>query len=95
MKHLLAVFIAVLAAAPAQAMGMCGARDEFIRALNGKYLETPKHMAIAGEVNLVEVFTSRVGTWTILVTSPDGKTCIIAAGNSWEDLPVEILGDKT
>ena len=56
-------------------------------ASNDKYQETGKALAIAGQVNLVEVFASKAGTWTILVTTPEGKSCIIAAGNSWEDLP--------
>ena len=72
---------------PAQAVGMCGKRGDFIKALNDKYQETGKALGIAGQVNLVEVFASKAGTWTILVTTPEGKSCIIAAGSSWEDLP--------
>ena len=49
--------------------------------------ESGKAIGIAGQVNLVEVFASKAGTWTILFTTPQGKTCIIAAGSSWEDLP--------
>jgi len=81
--------------APAHAMGMCGKRADFIKALNDKYQETGKALAIAGQVNLVEVFASKAGTWTILVTTPEGKTCIIAAGNSWEDLPPTKEGKDT
>lgn len=78
--------IALSSASPAQA-AMCGKRADFIKALNDKYQESGKALAIAGQVNLVEVFASKAGTWTILVTTPEGKTCIIAAGSSWEDLP--------
>ena len=46
-------------------------------------------MAIAGQTSLVEVFTSKAGSWTILVTQPKGATCIIGAGQSWEDIPEE------
>ena len=80
-------FLALGASNSAQALGMCGKRADFIKALNDKYQESGKALAIAGQVNLVEVFASKAGTWTILVTTPEGKTCIIAAGNSWEDLP--------
>jgi hypothetical protein len=76
-------------------MGMCGPRADFIEALKSKYSETGKALAIAGQVNLVEVFTSKAGTWTILVTTPEGKSCIIAAGSSWEDLPPKINEEKT
>lgn len=79
--------IVLASAGPAQSAGMCGKRVDFIKALNDKYQESGKALGIAGQVNLVEVFASKAGTWTILVTTPEGKTCIIAAGNSWEDLP--------
>ncbi len=79
--------IALGSSNPAQALGMCGSRADFIKALSDKYQETGKALGIAGQVNLVEVFASKAGTWTILVTTPEGKSCIIAAGNSWEDLP--------
>ena len=78
--------IALGSASPAQA-AMCGKRVDFIKALNDKYQESGKAIGIAGQVNLVEVFASKAGTWTILVTTPEGKSCIIAAGSSWEDLP--------
>ena len=80
-------FLALAATSPAQALGMCGSRADFIKALSDKYQETGKALGIAGQVNLVEIFASKAGTWTILVTTPQGKSCIIAAGSSWEDLP--------
>ncbi len=80
-------FLALAFSNPAQAIGMCGSRADFIKALSDKYQETGKALGIAGQVNLVEIFASKSGTWTILVTTPDGKSCIIAAGSSWEDLP--------
>ncbi len=79
--------VMVLAASPAQAGLMCGKHVDFVKALTDKFEEQGKAMAIAGQRNLLEVFTSKSGTWTILMTSPEGKTCIVAAGNSWEDLP--------
>lgn len=70
------------------ASAMCGTRADFVKVLANKYQESPRSMAFAGEVNVVEVFTSKDGaTWTILVTTPDGKTCIIAAGKGWEEVP--------
>jgi hypothetical protein len=78
---------ALACASPAQAAAMCGKRGDFIKALADKYQESGKALGITGQVNLVEIFASKAGTWTILVTTPEGKTCIIAAGNSWEDLP--------
>lgn len=89
-------FLAILLlSVEAQAQGMCGKRADMVKALNDKYSEFGKAIAIAGQVNLVEVFASKAGTWTILITTPEGKTCIIAAGNSWEDLPPVTEGKDT
>lgn len=79
--------LALASSSPAQAVGLCGKRGDFVKALTDKYQESGKALGITGQVNLVEVFASKAGTWTILVTTPEGRTCIIAAGNSWEDLP--------
>jgi hypothetical protein len=82
-----ALGVLVALASPAQAAGMCGKRTDFVKALNDKYEEQGRAMAIAGQKNLLEIFTSKSGTWTMLMTTAQGQTCIIAAGNSWEDLP--------
>lgn len=85
------VFLIIVWMAPqAHALGMCGMRADFLKALSDKYQETGKALGIAGQVNLVEIFASKAGTWTILVTTPEGKSCIIAAGSSWEELPPTI-----
>ena len=34
---------------------------------------------------LYELFVADTGTWTILVTRPDGTSCIAASGDSWMD----------
>lgn len=86
-KILVTLAVLGLTATSAHALGMCGKRDDFIKALKDKYQESGKALGIAGQVNLVEIFASKAGTWTILVTTPQGKTCIIAAGSSWEELP--------
>ena len=95
MRTLAALLAVMLSAEPAQALGMCGLRADFIKALSDKYQETGKALGIAGQVNLVEIFASKAGTWTILVTTPQGKTCMIAAGNSWEELPQNFKEDET
>jgi len=30
--------------------------------------------------------TSDTGTWTITLTTPNGLTCLVASGQSWEEL---------
>ena len=32
----------------------------------------------------MEVFASSHGSWTMVLTMPDGKACMIATGDNWE-----------
>lgn len=65
----------------------CGLRDDIITMLASKYREVPRAMAIANKQLLLEVFTSKSGSWTILLTHPNGAACIVSAGDSWEEIP--------
>lgn len=88
MKEIVITLGIILALAlPAQAQSNCGSRASIIKMLAQKYKEAPKFIAIAGQKYLIEIFISKAGTWTILITEPEGKTCVIAAGDSWEALP--------
>ena len=35
---------------------------------------------------------SASGSWTLLVTGPDNLTCMLAAGEDWENIPSDIAG---
>ena len=79
--------------APANAQQMmqrsgpvCGERGSLITQLQGKYSERPKSMGLAANGSVLEVLTAKTGTWTIILTTPQGLTCLIAAGEHWEDM---------
>jgi uncharacterized membrane protein len=76
-----------LGSAPAHAMTPCGKRADFLKTLKDKFQEESRALGMVGKSSVMEIFTSKTGTWTILVTAPEGRSCIIAAGNSWEDVP--------
>jgi hypothetical protein len=88
-RVLLMLLCGTVVTMPAQAQAPCGNRGEIIKMLAEKYREMPRAMAIAKETSLLEIFTSKSGSWTILVTQPTGPSCIIGAGQSWEDIPLQ------
>lgn len=70
-------------AAPAQGSS-CGPRDEVVATLLDRYGENFSGGGLQGERAVYEVWTSdEVGTWTILLTRPDGISCIMASGTDW------------
>ncbi len=80
--------IMVLAAQQVQAQNRnCAPRADVIERLAGTYGETRKGIGIARQGAVMEVFASdETGSWTITVTLPDGMTCLVASGQSFEAL---------
>jgi hypothetical protein len=75
-------------AAPADAQSKCKARDSVIKLLGDKYQEAPVAIGVTSNGKLVEVLSSDTGeTWTILITSPEGVSCLVAAGEGWREAP--------
>lgn len=80
----------LVAVSPASAQGrvVCGARDALVAALARAYGELPRVRALTAGGALLEVFVAPGGaTWIIVITAPDGRSCIASAGEAW--LPVK------
>jgi len=88
-RTLLASFAALgamfaLATAPAGAQSSCGPREQLVKLLSDQYKEDPIGIGLAQPGQVLEVFASSNGTWSMVMTMPDGKACLIAAGDNWE-----------
>lgn len=102
MKLKLAVLTAVFGLAlpmAASAQGQnCGARNTVVDRLADKYGESRQSIGMAPKGRVVEVFASQeTGTWTITITMPNGVTCLVASGQSYEKLdePIEPAGIRS
>jgi hypothetical protein len=73
-----------LGTAPSSAQGSCGPREQLVKILADQYKEDPVGMGLAQPGQVLEVFASSNGSWTAVMTMPDGKACMIAAGDNWE-----------
>ncbi len=76
------------------AQGVCGDRAKFMAALAKKHQEAPTSIGVTSSGQMIEVLTSANGSWTILVTSPNGVSCIVAAGEAWESIERIALGPE-
>ena len=65
----------------------CAKHQQLVGMLSKKYSESPVAMGTVSEERYMQLFISRSGSWTILVTRTDGQACIVAAGQNWEKLP--------
>ena len=62
----------------------CGTRDQVVKVLKETYGERAMAHGIAHSGSLAEVFIGPSGSWTIIATSPNGISCMIGSGESWE-----------
>jgi hypothetical protein len=79
---------ACLATTSAHALAIqCAKHSQMVGLLSKKYSEAPVAMGTVNEDRFMQLFVSRKGSWTILVTKTNGESCIVAAGQNWEKLP--------
>jgi len=64
---------------------VCAPRDDLVSQLDAQFQESQKAVGLLGEQAVMEVFASDQGTWTILTTDTNGTSCIVAAGEGWDD----------
>lgn len=88
----LAVLYAVASAAPAAAQPVCMPHEDLTSALLEDHEEQPVSMGVDLRGIIVEVFAAPSGSWTLVVTKPDGISCLLATGEHWETLPVSNAG---
>ena len=83
------LLVSLLATTGAWGQEMCPPRHEVEAYLASEYQERPVASGIANNGGVIEVFASdELGTWTIIITMPTGLSCMIAAGQDWEDRPI-------
>lgn len=96
MRPLAAILAMLALAAPTQAQSVCGDRVEIIKVLAAKYQELPRAFGVTGgDRILAELFVSKTGSWTMLMSQPQGVTCILATGVDWQEMPPPITGKPT
>lgn len=95
-QQLLALTIAcgAILPMPVTAQGtLCSARAEMVERLQSRFGEIRTGAGLASDNGVVEVFTSaETGTWTIIVTTPGGRSCMVAAGDNWQTGPTIASG---
>ncbi len=94
-KFLLIVpIVALLSAAgiSSNAQAACLDRQDAISKLQNRYGEklSARGLASNGKA-MIELLTSRNGSWTMLITTTDGRTCIFGSGNDWNVVQPKLI----
>lgn len=73
--------------APVSASQNCAPRERVLERLAQSYGETRQSVGLGANNAMVEVYASQdSGTWTIIVTTAEGLTCLVASGQAFETL---------
>ena len=76
-----------LGSVEAAAQTACSPRTDVVGHLAKKYGEAPVAIGVTNKGGLVEVLTTGDGnTWTIIVSMPNGTSCMVAAGEGWRSM---------
>ena len=84
----LGLLVAATLMASIAAAAACGRRADVVTMLRQRHGEWPVAMAMTDDGRVLELWAHEAGPWTLLVTSPEGISCVQATGSeTWEDLP--------
>ena len=87
-------FAGLIFATQAALAAQCAPREQVVAGLATGFDEVRRGAGLTaapdGRAQVVEIFTSASGSWTIVVTRPDGQTCLVASGQAWEDITEEL-----
>jgi hypothetical protein len=64
----------------------CFPHEELEGELRQAYNEKKLGHGISGDGNLVEIFMSSAGSFTVIKTSPAGVSCIVDFGEGWQSI---------
>ncbi len=80
---LLPILCVLTASATAHTL-ICMERDRWAEMLRERHGELPAGAGLALDGTVYERFESRDGTtWSMLITHPNGRSCVIGAGTDW------------
>lgn len=86
--------VCAMSATLASANANCAARETVVAKLENSYSETLVAGGLQGNKHvqtMVEVWASeKTGTFTMILTSPEGVSCVVAAGTNFFNKPLQI-----
>lgn len=84
-------------APPALAQGLCASRDSVTKRLSDVFSERPIAGGLQSNQRVIEIWSSpETGSFTILLTRPDGISCIMSSGSHFhKDQKARKAGERS
>jgi hypothetical protein len=65
----------------------CAPRDSVLAFLQDELGQTRRNQGHAGGGARMETYANDAGDWTVIVSLPDGRACLLAAGEAFDPAP--------
>jgi hypothetical protein len=90
---LITASVLLISVSSAQAQQICAPRGSAVMKLEKQFDERVfgRGLAANGQ-RMLELFVSKTGSWTVLVSDPNGHSCVMASGDNWQGLK-QLAGD--
>jgi len=62
--------------------------------LTKKFGEKRTAIGLVSDKGVIELFSSKSGSWTAIFTRPDGVACVMASGSALETITTVALGPE-
>lgn len=86
--------VACILAVPAYGQSTCVVREDMAKALAATYGEQQRMVAVNGS-SVIEFWGNEdASTWTLIVTYPDGVSCVLGAGIGFAVADEGPVGEK-
>ncbi|TIL69209.1 hypothetical protein [Mesorhizobium sp.] len=66
----------------------CVEHRDLVAHLSEQFQERQFAFGLIGQMAIMEVYVADSGSWTIIVTDVAGRSCIVAAGDHWENVAI-------
>jgi hypothetical protein len=74
---------------------VCGSRPDLLKQLSTRFHEQPVALGVTSTGSLIELLTTDNGTtWSLMISNPNGSSCLVAAGEGWEEIKPIAKGDR-
>lgn len=67
----------------------CSERERIVDYLGSRFGETLQGAGRQSPDTVMELYVSETGSWTVIITRPDGTSCPLAVGEDWRQLKGE------
>lgn len=91
---LMAVFLCLISGA-AWAQPVCGERQRILDAYPDNYKGPVIYRLLNDQNTVIETTLSKSGRWTVIVTTPNGVTCLFDHGPNMEQLKPNQVGEPS